>query len=49
MEWRKLHNEKLRDLCSSNVIQVIKSRRIKCAGNVAQTGKRRGVYRVLVG
>jgi hypothetical protein len=33
---------------ASNVIRVIKSRRIKLAGNVAQTGKRRGVYRVLV-
>jgi hypothetical protein len=28
---------------------VIKSRRIRWAGNVARIGERRGVYRVLVG
>jgi hypothetical protein len=28
-EWRKLHNEELRDLCSSpSIIRIIKSRRI---------------------
>jgi hypothetical protein len=49
-EWRKLHNEKLNDLyCSPHIIQVIKLRRMKLAGNVARMGKRRGVYRVLVG
>ena len=32
-EWRKLHNEKLNDLYSpSNIIQVIKSRRMIWAG-----------------
>jgi hypothetical protein len=35
-EWRKLHNEELRDLYSSpSIIRIIKSRRMKCAGNVA--------------
>ena len=49
-EWRKLHNEELNDLyCSSNIVWVIKSRRMRWAGHVACMGERRGVYRVLVG
>jgi hypothetical protein len=49
-EWRKLHKEELNDLCSSpNIVQVIKSRRMRWAGNVARMGERRGVYRVSVG
>jgi hypothetical protein len=49
-EWRKLHEEELNDLYSSpNIIQVIKSRRMTCAGHVEHMGERRGVYRVLVG
>ena len=48
-EWRRLHNE-LNDLYSSpNIVQVIKSRRMRWAGHVARTGEERGVYRVLVG
>ena len=35
--------------CSLNTVQVIKSRRMRWAGHVASMGKRRGVYRVLVG
>jgi hypothetical protein len=47
---RKLHNEKLSDLyCSPNIVQVIKSRRMKWAGHVARMGERRGMYRVSVG
>ena len=34
---------------SSNIIRVIKSRRMRWAGYVARMGERRGVYRVLVG
>jgi hypothetical protein len=35
-EWRKLNNEELNDLYSSLIIiRVIKSRRIRGAGNVA--------------
>jgi len=46
-EWRKLHNEELNDLYSSpNFFRVIKSRRMRWAGNVARMGERRGVYRV---
>jgi hypothetical protein len=48
-EWRKVHNDQLNDLYSSpNIVRVIKSR-IRCAGRVACMGKRRGVYRVLLG
>ena len=36
-EWRKLRNEELKDLyCSPNIVQVIKSRRIKWEGHVAR-------------
>ena len=38
-EWRKVHNEELSDLyCSQNIVQVIISKKIKCAGHVARTG-----------
>jgi len=49
-EWRKLHNEELRDLYSlPNIVRVVKSRRMRWAGHVAHMGERRGVHRVLVG
>ena len=49
-EWRKLHNDELNDLyLSTNIVQVIKSRRMRWAGYVAGIGEKRGVYRVLVG
>ena len=49
-DWRKLHNEELNDLYSSpNIVQVIKSRRMRWAGHVARMGEEMGVYRVLVG
>jgi hypothetical protein len=49
-EWRKLHNEELRDLYSvPNIVRVVKSRRMRWAGHVARMGEGRGVYRVLVG
>jgi hypothetical protein len=36
-EGRELHNEELNDLCSStNIVRVIKSRRMKWAGHVAR-------------
>jgi len=48
-EWRKLHNEELNDrYFSLNIVQVIKSRRMRWAGHVACMGERRGAYRVLV-
>ena len=49
-KWRKLHNEELHDLySSSNMVRVIKSRRMRWAGCVARMGERRGVCRILVG
>jgi hypothetical protein len=49
-EWRKLHNDELHDLYySPNIGRVIKLRRMKWAGHVAQMGEERGEYRVLVG
>jgi hypothetical protein len=49
-EWRRLHNEELNALCSSpNIIQVIKSRRMRWVGHVARMGEGRGAYRILVG
>ena len=49
-EWRKLHNEELNDLYSSpNIVQVIKSRRMRWAEHVAHMGEGRGIYRFLVG
>jgi hypothetical protein len=48
-EWRKLHNEELRDLYSSRtIIRIIKSRRMRWAGHVARIEKRKA-YRLLVG
>jgi hypothetical protein len=49
-EWRKLHNEELNDLYSlPNIVQVIKSRRMRWAGHVARMGEAKGVHRALVG
>jgi hypothetical protein len=49
-EWRKLHNEELNDLYSlPNIVQVVKSRRMRWAGHVARMGEDRGVHRVLAG
>jgi hypothetical protein len=39
--WRKLHNEELHNLYfSPSIIRIIKSRRMRWAGNVAQMGRR---------
>ena len=36
-EWRRLHNEELHSLYRSpNIVRVIKSRRLRCAGHVAR-------------
>jgi hypothetical protein len=48
-EWRKLHNEAIRDLYfSPSVSRIIKSGRMTLAGHVAQMGEKRNAFRVLV-
>ena len=48
-EWRQ-HNEEFHDLYSlPNIVQVIKSRKMRWAGAWGTIGDRKGVYTVLVG
>jgi hypothetical protein len=48
-EWRKLHNEELRDLYSSpSIIRMLTSRRMRCAGHVARMGDKRNACRLLL-
>jgi hypothetical protein len=48
-EWRKLHNGKLLNLCSSpEIIRQLKSRRMRWAGYVVRMEKGRQVHMVLV-
>jgi hypothetical protein len=48
--WRKLYNDELHSLySSSNIIRMIRARRLRGAGHVARMGDGSGVYRVLVG
>jgi hypothetical protein len=40
-EWRKLHNDELHEMYTSpNIVQVIKSGRMRWAGNVVRMGRR---------
>jgi hypothetical protein len=44
-EWRKLHNKKLRHLCSSpSIIRIIKTRMMRWVGHVARMGEKRSAY-----
>jgi hypothetical protein len=48
--WRKLHDEELHKLFSStNVIRMIKSRRMRRTRHVARMREKRNAYRILVG
>jgi hypothetical protein len=48
--WRKLHNEELHNLYSSpSIVRIIKSRRMRWAGNVARMGEKRNKYSLLAG
>jgi hypothetical protein len=50
VEWRKLHNDELRDLYSSpNIVRMIKSKRMRSARHVARMGTKRNACRLLVG
>jgi len=47
---KEIAYKELNDLYSSpNIVQVIKSRRLRWAGHVARMGEERGVNRVFVG
>jgi hypothetical protein len=47
--WTGLHNDELHDLYSStNIIRVIKSKRVRCVKHVARMGELRNAYNNLV-
>jgi hypothetical protein len=47
--WRKLHNEELHGLYSSpGIVRVIKARRMRWAGHVAQMVTMRNSYAILI-
>jgi hypothetical protein len=49
-DWRKLHNEELHKLCSSrSIMGMIKSRRARWVGHIAQIMEKRNIYRISVG
>jgi hypothetical protein len=49
-DWRKLNNEELHNLHSPpSIIRMIKSRRMRWAGQKARMEEKRNAYRILVG
>jgi hypothetical protein len=49
-EWRKVHNEELRDVYSSpSIIRIIKPKMMRWTGHVARMGEKRNAYRLLEG
>ena len=48
--WRRLHNEELHSLYrSSNIVKVIRSRRLRWAGHVARMEEGRSTFKILIG
>ena len=48
-EWRSLHKEELHSLYRSpNIVRVIKSRRLRCAGHVARMEEGRSAFNILI-
>jgi hypothetical protein len=46
----KIHNDELHGRCySSNIVRVIKSRRMRWVGHVARMGEGRSIQKILVG
>ena len=49
-EWRRFHSEELHSLYrSSNIVMVIKSRRLRWAGHVARMKDGRSAFKILTG
>ena len=49
-KWRRLHNEELHSLYRlPNIVKVIKSRRLRCAGHVPRTEECRSAFKFLSG
>ena len=49
-EWRRLHNEELHSLYRSpNVVRVIKSRRLRWAGQILRMEEGRSAFKILTG
>jgi hypothetical protein len=47
---RKLHKEEFHNLYfSPNIVGMIKSKRMRCAGNVVRMRENRNAYRILAG
>ena len=47
-EWRMLHNEEINSLYrSSNIVRLIKSRRLRCAGHLARMEEGMSVFKIL--
>ena len=48
-EWRTLHNTELHALYSSNIVRILKLKRLRWAGRVERMEQSSNAYRVLVG
>ena len=49
-KWRRLHNGELHDLYGKpDIMRIVKSRRLRWAGQVTRMGNERGALKLLVG